>query len=191
MRNAIVPALLLSALVSAPAAAQGLTPFFGTTFGGETTENRYVYGAVLGFGSGAGFDVDFGYAPNFFGDDDDPFGDLDGKLNITTLMFNIRFGGGKPSGVSPFVSGGAGLMRASISSPGDLFDEVTRNDFALNVGGGLNGYFNEHVGLRGDIRYFRSLQGDDGADGIIIDPRLFDLGEFDFWRASVGVSFRF
>ena len=69
MRNAIIPALLLSALVSAPAAAQTtLTPFTGVTFGGETTENRYVYGAVLGFGSGAGFDIDFGYAPNFFGE---------------------------------------------------------------------------------------------------------------------------
>ena len=191
MRNAIIPALLFSALVSAPAAAQTtLTPFFGATFGGETTENRYVYGGVLGFGSGAGFDIDFGYAPNFFGDDD-PFGNLDGKLNITTLMFNIRFGGNKPSGVSPFVSGGAGLMRGSVSSPGDLFDEVTRNDFALNAGGGLTGFFNDNVGLRGDIRYFRSLQGESGAGGIILDPRDFDLGEFDFWRATVGVSFRF
>jgi opacity protein-like surface antigen len=190
MRHVIVPAaLLVGALVSTPAAAQGLTPFFGTSFGGETTENRYVYGAVLGFGSGAGLDIDFGYAPNFFGDDD-PFGNLDGKLNITTLMFNIRFGGGKPSGVSPFVSGGAGLMRGSISSPGDLFDSVTRNDFALNAGGGLTGYFTSHVGLRGDLRYFRSLQGDSDG-GLIIDPREFDLGEFDFWRATVGLHFRF
>ena len=102
MRHAILPALLLGALVSAPAAAQTtLTPFTGVTFGGETTENRYVYGAVLGFGSGAGVDIDFGFAPNFFGSDD-PFGDLDGKLNITTLMFNVRFGGGKPQGVSPY-----------------------------------------------------------------------------------------
>ena len=109
-------ALLLGALVSAPAAAQTtLTPFAGTTFGGETTENRYVYGAVLGFGSGAGVDIDFGYAPNFFGGDD-PFGNLDGKLNITTLMFNIRFGGSNAPGISLFVSGGAGLMRASIST---------------------------------------------------------------------------
>jgi len=188
MRNAIIPALLFSALASAPAAAQTITPFFGGTFGGDTTENRYVYGAVLGFGSGAGVDIDFGYSPNFFGGDD-PFGDLDGKLNITTLMFNIRFGGGKPSGVSPFVSGGGGLMRASISSPGDLFDSLSRNDFGLNVGGGLTGYFNDHVGLHGDLRYFRSLTGDSG--GLIIDPREFDLGDFDFWRGTVGVSFRF
>jgi len=190
MRNAIIPALLFSALASAPAAAQTITPFFGGTFGGDTTENRYVYGAVLGFGSGAGVDIDFGYSPNFFGGDD-PFGDLDGKLNITTLMFNIRFGGGKAPGLSPLFSGGVGLMRASISSPGDLFDDISRNDFALNVGGGLVGYFNGHVGLRGEVRYFRSLQGSSDNNGIIIDPRNFDLGHFDFWRGTVGLSLRF
>ena len=191
MRTAILPALVLSALVSVPASAQTtLTPFTGVTFGGETTENRFVYGAVLGFGDKAGVDIDFGYAPNFFGDTD-PFGDLDGKLNITTLMFNIRFGGGKAPGLSPLFSGGVGLMRASISSPGDLFDDISRNDFALNVGGGLVGYFNGHVGLRGEVRYFRSLQGSSDNNGIIIDPRNFDLGHFDFWRGTVGLSLRF
>jgi len=192
MRTAILPALVLSALVSVPASAQTtLTPFTGVTFGGETTENRFVYGAVLGFGDKAGVDIDFGYAPNFYGNTD-PFGDLDGKLNITTLMFNIRFGGGAKQGATPFVSGGAGLMRAAVTSPGNLFDNVARNDFALNVGGGIQANFNDHLGLRGDIRYFRSLQGEPGADGgIIIDPRDFDLGDFDFWRATVGLSLRF
>ena len=76
------------------------------------------------------------------------------------------------------------------SSPGDLFDSVSRNDFALNVGGGLTGYFNDHVGLRGDLRYFRSLQGNSNG-GIIIDPRNFNLGNFDFWRGTVGLSLRF
>jgi opacity protein-like surface antigen len=191
MRLALIPALLLGALVTAPAQAQTtLAPFTGVTFGGDTTENKFVYGAVLGFGGNAGVDIDFGYAPNFFGSDD-PFGDLDGKLNITTLMFNIRFGGGKHAGASPFVSGGAGLMRASVTSPGNLFDDVSRNDFAINVGGGINGYFNDHVGLRGDIRYFRDLQGEDGADGVIIDPREFDLGDFSFWRATIGLNLRF
>ena len=191
MRHAILPAVLFSALLSAPAGAQTtLTPFTGVTFGGDTTENRFVYGAVLGFGGNAGLDIDFGYAPNFFGGDD-PFGDLDGKLNITTLMFNIRFGGGRDAGAAPYFSGGAGLMRAAVTSPGNLFDDVTRNDFALNVGGGINGFFTDNIGLRGDVRYFRALQGEAGADGPIIDPRDFDLGEFDFWRATIGVTFRF
>ena len=46
MRNAIIPALLFSALASAPAAAQTITPFFGGTFGGDTTENSHSEGAV-------------------------------------------------------------------------------------------------------------------------------------------------
>ena len=82
-----------SRAVSSSAFAQAtIAPFTGVTFGGDTTDNRFVYGAMFGFGGNVGFDVDFGYAPNFFGDNDE-FGDLDGKLNITTLMFNIRFGG--------------------------------------------------------------------------------------------------
>ena len=182
---------LLTLLVfAAPAAAQTtFTPFTGVTFGGETEENRFVYGAVVGFGSGAGLDIDFGYAPNFFGSDD-PFGDLDGKLNITTLMFNIRVGGTRGQGARPFFSGGAGLMRASVTSPGNLFDDVTKNDFALNVGGGVQGMFSDNIGLRVDVRYFRNLEGD-GDDGFLLDPRDFDLGSFDFWRATAGVSFRF
>lgn len=167
-----------------------ISPFTGVTFGGDTTENRFVYGATFGFGGNVGFDIDFGYSPNFFGNTDE-FADFDGKLNVTTLMFNLRFGGSPANaGVQPFVSGGAGLMRGSVTSPGDLFDDVTRNDFALNVGGGLQGYFNEHVGLRGDIRYFRDLT-DEGDEGFLLDPREFDLGDFNYWRGTVAVTFRF
>ena len=184
-------AVFLLVIAAAPAVAQvAVSPFIGVTYGGDTVDSRFAYGGTLSFGHAVGLDVDFGFAPNFFGDED-TFLEFDSKLNITTLMFNLRVGG-SPSGggVSPFVSGGAGLMRASVSTTGGLFDEVTRNDFALNVGGGIAGYFGEHVGLRGDIRYFRSLE-DEGDDGFIFDPRDFDLGDFDFWRATVGVSFRF
>lgn len=187
----LVGSLLGLALSSAPAFAQvTVAPFTGVTFGGDTTDNRFVYGAVFGFGRQVGFDIDFGYAPNFFGGSDE-FGDLDGKLNITTLMFNIRVGGNPhKAGVSPFVSGGAGLMRGSVTGPGDLFEDVTRNDLALNVGGGLQGFFNDHIGLRGDIRYFRNLT-DEGDDGFLLDPRDFDLGDFTFWRGTAAVTFRF
>ena len=52
------------------------------------------------------------------------------------------------------------------------------------MGGGVLGYINDHVGIRGDVRYFRSLQDH--------DPEGLDLGlsDFHFWRASVGVTFR-
>jgi hypothetical protein len=47
-------------------------------------------------------------------------------------------------------------------------------------------FIGHNVGLRGDVRYFRSLE--DTASGSDIDLRL---GKFDFWRASGGVVFRF
>jgi opacity protein-like surface antigen len=183
-------ALCLSA---STARADGLiVPFLGVTFGGDTTENRFVYGGALGFtGNAVGFEIDFGYAPNFFDEDDEIF-ELDGKLNITTVMANITFGGAPiGGGVRPFISGGAGLIRASVTSPADLFDEVSRNDFGINVGGGLAGYFNDNVGLRGEVRYFRSLEDENGDDGFLLDPRDFDLADFDFWRFTVGVAFKF
>jgi opacity protein-like surface antigen len=186
--------LALCLSTASTAKADGLlVPFLGVTFGGDTLENRTVYGAALGFtGNGpVGFEIDFGYAPNFFSSDDEFF-DLDGKLNITTLMANISFGGAPiGGGVRPFFSGGAGLIRASVTSPGDLFDEVNRNDFGINVGGGLTGYFNDNIGLRGEVRYFRSLEDATGDDGFLLDPRDFDLGDFDFWRFTVGVAFKF
>jgi len=66
---------------------------------------------------------------------------------------------------------------------GTLFKFSTGNDqFSWDVGAGLMGYFNEHIGLRGDIRYFRAFRGD-VVHGL-------DLSGMNFWRASVGVVFR-
>ncbi len=63
-----------------------------------------------------GFEVDFGYAPNFFesteGDADFDYGDS----NVTTLMANVILGipiGGQTGlGIRPYVSGGVGLIRS-------------------------------------------------------------------------------
>jgi hypothetical protein len=196
MRIRIVSALgaLVLSLAAAPSArADGFVePFAGVTFGGTADTHRYVYGGRVGFiGNVAGFEADFGYAPNFFSGSD-KFGDFQGKLNITTLMGNLLIGGAPmgSGGVRPYVVGGFGLMRGLVSSPNDLFSDVTRNDFALDVGGGLQGYFNQHVGLRGDIRYFRSLTGK-SEDGFLLDPTQFELGDFSFWRGTVGVTFKF
>jgi hypothetical protein len=76
-------------------------------------------------------------------------------------------------------------MRSHVDG-GDLFDDVSSNDFGVNVGGGVIGYLNDRVGIRGDLRYFRSLRDTD-ADEDDVD---FELADFSFWRATVGVTFR-
>jgi opacity protein-like surface antigen len=181
-----------------------LTPFVGMNFGGSATfndalgdfedefEKRGTFGASLAWmGAGAiGFEFDFGYTPNFFetteGDFDFDYGDN----NLTTLMANIivgaPFGGQTGGGIRPYASGGIGIMRSRITDAEDLVDDLSASDLGFNVGGGVSGFFNDRVGLRGDIRYFRQLQDDEDDDD-------FDLsvGDLRFWRASLGVIFRF
>jgi opacity protein-like surface antigen len=179
------------------------TPFVGGNFGGnanfgdfntfdDEVERRMNFGASLGWmGAGiAGFELDFGFAPNFFqdttGDADFAFGDS----NVTTMMANLiigaPLGGTTGKGVRPYGTAGLGLIRSRVDSGTTLFNDLTTNDLGFNVGAGLQGFFNDHVGMRGDIRYMRSLQ--DNAPDNDLD---LGLSDFDFWRATIGVTFRF
>jgi opacity protein-like surface antigen len=165
------------------------TPFVGVATGGGTADTTTNFGAGLTWmGAGAvGFDLDFGYTPDFFGDSGDDFGDN----NVTTFMLNAIIGapvGGQSGpGIRPYAVGGVGLMREKIDEADDFFD-VDANSWGFNLGGGVTGFFTDNIGLRGDVRYFRTLTRDDGDDEDDFD---LDLGALDFWRATVGVTFRF
>jgi opacity protein-like surface antigen len=183
-------ALVLGAALALPAQARAdwfFTPYVGANLGGDTEENSVNFGGSLGFmGAGVfGFEVDFGYSPDFWANELVPT--FDG--NVTSLMGNlivgIPIGGQTGGGVRPYVSGGAGLLRSKLDDVDDLFD-VDENSFGVNAGGGVMVFFSDNVGARGDLRYFRSLQGDDDEDDLDLS-----FGSFDFWRASVGITFRF
>jgi opacity protein-like surface antigen len=192
-------ALTVSTLAPAKASADWLfSPFIGGTFGGsakitdiegddkEEFNRKLTYGASLAYlgGGFAGFEVDFGYSPNFFGSDSDDSLNLVGDGNVTTLMANVIFAAPKGP-VRPYVSGGGGLLRTNVESAGGLFSDANRNDFGFDVGAGVMGFFSDNVGLRGDIRYFRAVSNDDD------DSVDLNLGSFKFWRGSVGLTFRF
>lgn len=198
-------AILVFTASPSPASADWLfTPFVGTTFnaaanfndafeGGDDFEKQFTYGASLGWmGAGIiGFEFDFGYSPNFFETavtDDDDFEFVDDS-NVTTLMANVLVGapiGGQSGfGIRPFGVAGVGLIRTRLEDADDFFDEVDSNDFGFNVGAGLNIFFADNIGIRGDIRYFRAFGDDEDEDAFD-----FRLSEFDFWRATVGVTFR-
>ena len=101
-----VPVLTASAAVPSTASADWLfTPFVGINWGGAANfgdvgdfddefEKRGDFGATLAWmGAGAvGFEVDFGWSPNFFenttGSGNFEFGDS----NVTTLMGNLVVG---------------------------------------------------------------------------------------------------
>ena len=205
----VTSGLIAVASVVSPRAASAdwvLTPFVGWNFngsadvngaGGESVNNKFEhkidYGASLAaMGAGAvGFEVDFGYSPNFFQTNTGADGfDLASNSNVTTLTANaivgIPIGGQRGGSVRPYVVGGVGLIRSNVGDVGDLFDAQSKNDFGFDVGGGVMGFFNSNVGLRGDVRYFRSFRGSnsDSLTGLA-------LSDFNFWRGSVGVSFKF
>jgi opacity protein-like surface antigen len=195
---------MISALVPARASADWLfTPFIGGNWGGSATfsddfgdfedefERRVNFGASLAWMGGgiAGFELDFGYAPNFF-ENTTGTGDFEyGDNNVTTFMANIVFGapagGTAGPGIRPYASGGLGIIKSRISDAEDLFD-VDSTDWGFNVGGGVAGFFNDNVGLRGDIRYFRSLQDNEPDDEFDVA-----LSDFRFWRGTIGLVFRF
>jgi opacity protein-like surface antigen len=200
LRKVMMISALSLVLLPATASAQNwfFTPFVGANFGGNATfgnigdfednvERRIDFGATLGWNPAiVGWEIDFGWSPNFFenttGDSNFEFGDS----NVTTLMANINFmTPNRGQGVRPYGSAGVGLIRSSISGVDSFFNDLATNDFGMNIGGGVQGNFNDNVGIRGDIRYFRSLQ-DNEPDGEL------DLGlsNFDFWRGTVGVSFQ-
>jgi hypothetical protein len=175
------------ALVCAPtyARAEGyVSPWAGVQFGSDVRNGRGGFGVNAG-GMGAGIiggELSFGVSPSFFGTKTD-FGNnsvLDVMGNVVVAVPIGSTHG--TAGARPYVTGGLGLIRTQIDG-GNLFNVVARdNQFGYNVGGGAMGFFNEHVGIRGDLRYLRTLNGDI-VNGL-------DLGSFHFWRASAGVVFR-
>ena len=197
-RKLFLIGLLSLALVPSTASAQNwfFTPFIGANFGGQVSddfgdtedelERRVDFGATLGWSPGVvGFEVDFGYSPNFF-QDTRGGGDFEvGDSNLTTLMANLLVGGGPGEGLRPYGSAGLGLIRANITSGTALFDDLSTNDLGVNLGGGVHGQVSDNVGIRGDIRYFRAFQNSEPDNDFD-----FNLGDFDFWRGTVGVTFR-
>ncbi len=202
LRKLLVTAsLVILASAAAPARASAdwlFTPFIGSTFGGSANiagavegdfkdefERKLNYGASLAYvgAGGVGFEFDFGYSPNFFRADSGDSGiDFVGDGNVTTAMANIMFAA--PHGaIRPYASGGVGLIKSKVDDVGQFFGSIESTDFGFNAGAGIGAFFSPNIGIRGDIRYFRSVHQDDGVD--------LDLGDFKFWRGTVGISFKF
>ena len=127
-----------------------------------------------------GVDVDFGYSPDFFRND----------LNdhLLTAMGNVTVGIPfdltRRAGIRPYVTGGIGLIRSRIDSPFGY--SIVNNDAGVDIGGGLMAFLSQHVGVRGDLRYIRSLQDD--VTTTPFGPT--DLGRLHYWRTSFGVVLR-
>jgi hypothetical protein len=188
----LLKVLVLSAtlaVVSAPTVARAdgyISPFVGANFGNNSGNGRANVGIDAGWmgAGGIGIEADFGYAPNFFGNS----GVFEAN-SVTDLMANVVLGvpaRGQKGGVRPYVTIGLGLIRSKIdAAPGGVQHFFTDSEAGLDIGGGVMGYFSEHVGIRGDVRYFRDLKNNTVANDFNVD-----FGAFHFWRASFGIVLR-
>lgn len=181
-----VLAAVLAVGVPASARAEGyVSPWAGVQFGSGSNVNNGRGGFGVNAGAmGAGIiggEASFGYSPSFFGTEND-FGSNTVIDLMGNLIIGIPIGGTHGGGFRPFVTGGLGLIRTQIDG-GTVFKvSNSSNHFGYNLGAGAMGFFNDHVGVRGDIRYLRTVNGD-LVDGL-------DLGGFHFWRLSAGVVIR-
>ena len=191
MKKYLIGAALLLTTLPAPARADWLfTPSIGTTFGGDTNgREHFTYGTSLAWmGSGIfGWEADVSFTPEFFEGNDDDF-DFDGGSNVVAVMGNaiigVPIGGQRDAGFRPYFTAGLGMLQSEARTNDDLF-HVDNSEFGFNAGAGVLGFFSDHIGLRGDIRYLRSFEDPE-------EDNEFDIavGGFDYWRAGAGVTFR-
>ncbi len=180
----LATALLVAA--AAPARADGyITPFYGFNFGGDSAncvsltncqEKRTNLGVSLGsMGTVLGFEADFGYAKDFFGET--PGADTSVLTFTTNVTVSVPVGP-----IRPYLVGGVGLIRPHASLSFSALS-IDKNAFGYDLGGGINLLPTAHLGVRGDVRRFRTFK----------DMTLFVFtGEkLDFWRGSIGLVLKF
>jgi opacity protein-like surface antigen len=197
-RAALLVTLCLAGSVADADADWLFTPFVGTTFGGETvfldfedavSEKHWIYGgSVSRISDGVfGIEGEFTWVPGMFAGE--------GSLNlvrsnwVSGLFGNVI--AAMPLAVTrdslrPYLVGGLGLVHIRREDSAELgLDEDTTNSLGLQVGGGALGMVSARTGLRFDMRHIRTLSR--GANQLTGER----ASKLSFWRATVGVTFRY
>jgi hypothetical protein len=202
IRTLIVCAIVIAAPRHA-AADWHLTPFVGLTFKGGTTLFELEDAAHLthwNFGAAAtmigrspfGAEAFFVYTPGFFSRDQPLVGVTPGFARVKSSRSYALMGNAvlaaplswNEYGLRPFVSGGLGLLHATMIDEGDI-GTFKRDMAAYNIGGGAVGFVTNRTGLRFDLRYIHSLKRE--ADLLSTSGKR----ELHYWTASVGVVLKY
>lgn len=172
-----------------------LVPHTGLKFGGGTTlvdletaapEKKTPLGvAVMWLGPGIiGAELDLTLIPDYF---DRENADLVTGSAVRTVMGSVILT--TPlrltrESLRPYVVGGVGLLHSQSEDLAGLF--TFKSDlWGMNVGGGAIGFLSDGFGVRLDLRYYRNLS-EETQPGVV-----FGSTRLTFWRASVGLVFRY
>ena len=194
MRAGILVLVLLALAPVEASAEWQIRPFFGLTFGGDTTFVDLagaagspnvvmgVNGALLG--DVIGVEVDLGYAPGFFQSGDEQ---LVRGNSATTLTGNVIVAAPRHKTeytLGPYLVAGFGMVHAHIEDILGVLP-VSRTLPAMDIGGGVTGFLSKRIGLTWEARYFSSI-GQKKAQGV-----SFGGEQLSFWRAGMGLVFRY
>src|SRR3954469_7141264 len=192
MKHVITSLLCLTtcALVLAPVQARAdgfVVPWVGSAFGSTINNGQTTFGVSAG-GMGGGIvggEADFGWSPSYFGTKSD-FGNNTVMNLMGNVILGVPVGGQHVAGTRPYVVGGVGLIGTQVDGGTTARGPSSTNMFGWGAGGGVMGYFSNHVALRGDLRCLRATS--DLNTGL----SSLDLGgnRLHFWRASIGVVIR-
>ena len=205
VRGVVLCGLLVVLRPAAAHAEWQFAPFLGFSFGGDTNlvvtqvvdRHWNLGGAVRLVGAGPiGLESVFVYVPGIFETPPpDPFSNTPPSQAITkshsfALMGNVVLTTPRAwnqYGLRPFISGGLGLLRVSHN---DIAFPARGNLPAYNVGGGAVGFLTDKVGLRFDLRYYRTLPpGQEPGDQTVTEFQ--DRVHVHYWTGSVGVVFKY
>jgi len=188
--------VLVLCVAAAPATAgeRQIRPFVGATFSGATTfsgtgnATEKTHGVVgvsgVWIGEVVGIEGDVTHAPGFFQAGDRGLV-LDSRL--TTLIGNVVVAAPSSKtqyGLRPYFVSGAGLMWIHINSAFGVFP-VAETFAAIDVGGGVQGYLTNRIGVGWDVRRISSISKAEEA-GI-----SFGRKDVSFWRASMALVIRY
>jgi opacity protein-like surface antigen len=185
--SALACALVVAASATEARAQGFVSPFIGYNFGGDAgcpdvtdceDKNLNVGVAFGAMGNVLAFEQEFAWANDFFGETPGV------SSNVLTVMSNFMLAP-RIGPVRPYALIGVGLIKTHVELTSSSLLEEDNNSFGWDVGGGLMGFFGEHVGVRGEIRYFHGFK-DLEVLGVSLPSQKIDFG-----RASAGVVFKF
>jgi opacity protein-like surface antigen len=189
--NRFLGGALLVLFAACDAAAQGfVSPFVGTTLTSPTSTGSSTkpgFGVAFGgLGKVVGGETELAYFPEI----------IDNSANAIAKSRVMTFSGGTLIGptvgrVKPYVAIGAGDLFLNVTKLSNVVvpnpESISKNYFTFNAGGGVFGFFTEHLGVRGDLRYTRAF----GIKITDLENGGLALDHFNFWRASFGLAAKF
>ena len=191
MHRSFLLGSLLVVFAAHDAAAQGfISPFIGTTLTSPSSTGSSTkpgYGVSFGgVGRIVGGETEIAFYPEV----------IDNSANRLTKSKVVSFSGSMLLGpmmgpVKPYVAFGGGNLNLNVTGISSVVipnpESISNNYFSFNAGGGVMGFFTDHFGVRGDLRYYRAF----GIKFEDLEDAGLQLDKFNFWRASFGIVGKF